>query len=281
MTTEPGQKTPEAEEAPTDEFETFHPEDLATGDPAPPSPHVIGESVSTESKTLAAPKPEAQAAPDPLEIKDASGRRFDPEKHLLGADGKPAYTKGGYFKIIPKNADPATAAQQTRSIADRMRDGWSRLTGRAAPQPAPRTEPEPLPERESEPKPNPFREGSALPPPPPSAPQPRARDEAEAAAQKTVALEEMIAVMVFSEEWQFLPVERQALVSAWAKTYEEKGIVEMPWWMELATAHAVIATARMHQPKTQAKIGRLKGWVMKKIVDARTARRPEARANDE
>jgi hypothetical protein len=83
----------------------------------------------------------------------------------------------------------------------------------------------------------------------------------------------MIAVMVFSEEWVLMDAEKQSLIRAWAKAYEEKGVVEIPWWMELAAAHGVILTSRINKPKTQSAIGKAKGWLAHKFIDLRMRRK--------
>jgi hypothetical protein len=246
---EPETKEPEIKPMTVDE--------LATGELPEASEHVVN-APPPEPEPKTAPQAPASAE----EAKDASGRKFNPAKHLAGPDGKPLLTDKGYFRIIPKNET---------GIGNRIKDAYRKLLHRDEPKPEPAPGLEASGVRPGSMFVNPFsriRAGE-----PEQSQEAKRKSEAEAAAMQTVAMEEMIAVMVFSEEWVLMDAEKQSLIRAWAKAYEEKGVVEIPWWMELAAAHGVILTSRINKPKTQSAIGKAKGWLAHKFIDLRMHRK--------
>lgn len=236
-------------------------DELAAGELPEASKHVVDAPPPQQ------PQPEAKPQAAPVEeIKDNSGRKFNPEKHLAGPDGKPLLTDKGYFRVIPKGQS---------GIVQGIKEKWNRWTHREDPKPEPSKEsnPEPTPAAAAV-RPgslfvNPFKRN----PPPEESAESKRKADAEAAAAQTVAMEEMIAVMVFSEEWVLLDAEKQNLIRAWAKAYEEKGVVEMPWWLELVAAHGIIITGRINKPKTQTTLEKARGWIAHKFVDFRMRRK--------
>ena len=233
------------------------PEELAAGEIPTASAHVVGNTDKTEqAQTPAAATEAAKGALS--EIRDKDGKKFDPAKHATDGSGQPLLTPKGYF------------SRKKSGIGQRIKDGVDGLFSR---KPVETATSDTSGASASAPS---FREGSALPSFGIREPEPQKTESGgEALAAQTVAMEEMVAMMAFSEEWQFLDAERAQLVKVWAKHFEKSGLKEMPLWMEIAAAHAVIITTRIGKPKTQAKMGKIKGWLIKKFVDIRTGTKPE------
>ena len=256
----------------SDEIKEITPGELSAGDLPEPSAHVVAAPQSTPEpepvKVIDAGK--LTAARWPREVTTKDGRRtwkdrdnrfFDPSKHQMGDNGRPVVTERGYFA--------------RRKIGERIKEMFS----------GHKEQPKVLPgegegegAKESHQKglntPN-FEEGSSLELPKAAPGMEAGQSSAEAAAQQTVAMEEMVAVLIFGDEWQFLNAERQQLVKAWAKSYAKHGIKEMPLWMEIVAAHGVIVTTRINKPNTKKKLGGLKLWLSKKYLDAKHGRRPK------
>ncbi|PXA04820.1 hypothetical protein DDZ13_06550 [Coraliomargarita sinensis] len=285
-------------------LELVRPESLVDGELPEPSEHVVRDHVpqhreaqpQRESETPRAGNETGQNVrlPEGLEktergIRDQSGRYFDPEKHQH-SNGLPRASDKGYLRPwgrIHKKAGLHLKAEGFGSYEDEAPEreesffnkAKSLLFGDSKPKPEPEPAKEPEtrePAPEAEPQSQQFSNGGliGLPQPSQSSQSGSHKAEAEAAAAQLVAMEEMIAVMVFSEEWKFLDEERRGLVMAWSRAFEEKGIVETPWWMELGAAHAVIFASRADKPKTREKLGKLKAKVIKKVIDFRTAKAP-------
>lgn len=284
-------------------FELVKPDRLVDGALPEPSDHVIREHVPHATKPEA-PKPdnrdEKGAMPDGLEktgrgLRDNSGRYFDPEKHQH-SNGIPKTSEKGYFRPWGRIHKKAGLHLKPEGFASQMADDEDKPEPRESfidkakraifgereghTEPEPKKEPESREPASGQPSQHPqFANGGLIGLPQPSETPGGAKDsgketEAATAAAQLVAMEEMIAVMVFSEEWQFLSEERKGLVMAWTRAFEEKGIVETPWWMELGAAHAVIIANRADKPKTREKLGKMKASFMKKIIDLRAANRP-------
>ena len=262
----------------TEETETMHQEpsmsleDLSSGEMPKASPHVVGENVSENTNTAHTPKP----AQSPEAVKDKSGRKFNPAKHKLGPDGKPELTERGYFVSLGKNPDPATIERQKQSIGQKIKDGIKDLFN-----PAPKPQSSPFSETRAEDAPpekeiNPMDPNSYVPDFEAEASAASSAMENERAAAQTVVLEEMLAVMVFGEEWQFMSQERQGLVMAYARYYKENGVVEMPPWLDIVAAHGVIITKRLNKPQTKSKLSKFKGWFKKKVIDFQVGRQKTA-----
>lgn len=274
---------------------------LVHGDLPEPSAHVIREHVPGAAQVR---KPEAgKEAPQPdrlpggLEktgkgLRDNSGRYFDPEKHQH-RNGAPKVSEKGYFRpwgrihrkaglhLKPEGfaGHEDEAPEREESFFDKAKRFFTGDTEpdnqTQATKPETReSAPQQAPQSQSAPQ---FANGGliGIPQPAQSAESGKTSGtEAATAAAQLVAMEEMIAVMIFSEEWQFLSEERKGLVMAWTRAFEEKGVVETPWWMELGAAHAVIFANRADKPKTREKLGKMKASIMKKVIDFRTAKAP-------
>ena len=298
----PVQPTRPGEPDPKPGIELVKPETLVDGDLPEPSEHVIREHVPGIAQTPKRDTPEtgqkvrtgeAVRMPDSLEKtergwRDPSGRYFDPKKHQH-TNGLPKTSDKGYFRPwgrihhkagLPEkpegfgDGEPEDEAEPRESFLNKAK----RLVfGEREPEAERHPEtrdpaPEATPQSAQGPQ---FANGGVIgAPQPPQAPETGKSTEAATAAAQLVAMEEMIAVMIFSEEWQFLSEERKGLVMAWTRSFEEKGIVETPWWMELGAAHAVIIANRADKPKTREKLGKMKASFMKKMIDLRTARAP-------
>jgi hypothetical protein len=279
--------TPETPEnlsvTPANEPELVTASSLAEGELPEPSDHVIRDHVP------AAPSEKTPLASEKLErtekgIKDNSGRYFDPEKHQH-KNGEPITSDKGYFRPWSRahkkaglhlKAEGFAGEEQQKEESIGLINRAKRLFG-IEEKPSPT---EPQESREAPPEANPqisaFPNGGliGMPEATQSSESRQSSEPAEAAAAQFVAMEEMLAVMIFSEEWQFLPDEKKGLIAAWTRTFEEKGVVETPWWMELGAAHAVILANRADKPKTREKLGKMKASFMKKVIDLRTARAP-------
>jgi len=275
--------------------EKITPAALVDGEMPEPSEHVVAKYVRPHRPDTE-PKAEAPDAGEKTgqnvryavgeDWRDKTGEKFVPTKHQH-RNGRPELTPKGYLKRwgakhrkagvnhrpeglgdAPESA-PASEESKKESLWERAKKAVG-LEREKEPEPAPEPKPGPTPEPE-------FRNGGFIGQPPAAAQPGKSSGASEAtqAAAQLVAMEEMIAVMVFSEEWQFLDEERKGLVMAWTRAFEEKGIVETPWWMELGAAHAVVFASRANKPKTREKLGKMKGALMKKVIDFRTARAPQ------
>lgn len=262
-------------------------ESLAEGELPEPSDHVIREHVPGAFNP---PKPDTETRPQATErgIKDNSGRYFDPQKHQH-QNGEPITSDKGYFR--PWGRAHRKAGLHLKAEGFGNRDEGNEESGgffdRAKRffgiEEKPRSQTDEVkayeirePAKEAEPGVPQFPNGGliGLTQSSRETETSEGREAAANAAAQFVAMEEMIAVMVFSEEWQFLPDEKKGLVMAWTRAFEEKGVVETPWWVELGAAHAVILANRADKPKTREKLGKLKARFMKKVIDLRSARAP-------
>jgi len=279
-------------------LELVKPESLADGDLPEPSEHVIREHVPGHAES---PKPEAPAGkesgqnvrlPDGIEqtdkgLRDNSGRYFDPEKHQH-SNGIPKASDKGYFRPwgrVHRKAGLHVKAEgfgsQTDEAPEREESFFAKAKSFLFGEPEPETQSQAVKEhapreaaQQGAPQGPQFPNGGLIGLPQPSQDSQSANQTAAMAAAQLVAMEEMLAVMVFSEKWQFLSEERRGLIMAWTRALEEKGIVETPWWMELGAAHAVIFANRTDKPKTREKLGKMKASIMKKVIDFRTTKAP-------
>lgn len=275
--------------------EKINPAALVAGEMPEPSEHVVAKFVRPHRPE---PKPDVPSAKAESgqngrsavgeEWRDKTGERFVPTKHQH-RHGKPELTPKGYLKrwgakhrkegIHLRVEGLSEAPESSPSSEEPKKESfWEKakkavgLEREKEPEPSPEPQPGPTPPPEPE-----FRNNGFIGqvPAAPDTGKGSGSSEASQAASQLVAMEEMIAVMVFSEEWQFLDEERKGLVTAWTRAFEEKGIVETPWWMELGAAHAVVFASRANKPKTREKLGKMKGAFMKRVIDFRTARAPQ------
>lgn len=281
---EPENETPthDAEAA----AESVTPAALVDGEMPDPSPHVVDKYVTPDKKDEQ-PEGPAQEAPvveqKPKSFRDKAGESFDPAKHQHRS-GEPELTPKGYLKRwgskqqkvgLPQKPEGLGKAEETD--ASKRSSFWDKAKKAVGIEREKEIESEPEGGSKTDdgaPEKSPNGGFVGRPPTAPDAGKPKS-SEAANAAEQLVAMEEMIAVMVFSEEWQFLSEERKGLVMAWTRAFEEKGIVETPWWMELGAAHAVIVASRAEKPKTRERMGKMKAALQKRIIDFRSAKSPK------
>lgn len=261
----------------SEKIQTVTVSEISQGEPPKASAHVVRDVYGQHSDSPgneASVSKSSESSFDLKNYRDKSGQRFRTWKgHFLDETGRPAETKGGYLKVDKAKAEKSGFFQKAKeSVSDLFhRSKEPDLNSE------PEKSPEPIPEPSAS-----FREGSHIP----NFADFEAQETQDVAgsedslvvAQQTVALEETLAIMLFSSEWQLLNRERQGLVNAWARYYEQTGITEMPLWVEMAAAHMVIVTSRIGQPKTKERFGSLKRWFLRKWVDLKTRKsaRPSA-----
>lgn len=193
-------------------------------------PDVNVEAIKNASKEPSEPKSESKSEPV-----DRKGNVFDPSIHKKNEDGSPKLTaRGTWAQRFRKSAKKAVKATS---------DGIKSFVGKP---------PTDVPDSEMKEPQSESMSGE------------KTFSEEELAARQLVGMEQLIAMSVFGDEWVFLAEEQQALVMSWVRAFEETGIVKVPWWMELAAAHAMIIGSRLSRPKTQGKLSRwldkFKAW---------------------
>ncbi len=169
---------------------------------------------------------QAQAQAQAAAPVDKDGVRFDPAVHVTGPDGKGVMTvrKTWAQKRGRKGGDAASRPAQ------------STMGGLAPAAPA----------------------GQATPLQLPADVQAAAR----AAGIATAELVFVVGRVAGGEEWDPSKAEREMMHQVWGDYFVATGKVDVPPWMGVAIGMTAYAGPRFGQPKTQARVGKLKQWVV-------------------
>ena len=100
-------------------------------------------------------------------------------------------------------------------------------------------------------------------------------NEVEQCAEQIVGMEQILALMVFGDEWKFIDAEKQGLIQAWITTFNETGTVKMPYWLELVAAHGIIFANRAQKPSTLKFMGNLGNRIRKIFKFKFKSKQPE------
>ena len=179
---------------------------------------------------------EAEKASRFADLRDASGAAFDPEIHVTDANGEPSLTKLGKLKRRPgRKGSPASSANTSRlgTLSSAQKTGQAGEPGTATP-------------------------GAVSP-----------RVAGRFAADALI----LLGVQIGGEEW--LPAvneeigldEKATLEMAFGDYFEAKNIADFPPGVALTIAVLGYAAPRFAKPKTQKRVGRLKGWVARKLAE--------------
>lgn len=208
-----------------------------------PAADLIGGEAPTPTaapaSTTAAPKPPAPVENRFAGVTDSIGRKFDPAKFAMGADG-PRFDSMRRFINANAGRKPAIGApSKAEKPGDSAPAGSSVLHVPNAPA-APAETPQPI-----------------------------------ETVETVIGVIQTALIMIGEDEGVLSEAEKMLLRKPLERVVKKYELGELPCELDLAMAVAGVVISRLSKPKTQGRIERFKMWIAGKVADHRGAKRAE------